>query len=382
MSHKCFCVGILCICFTFLVGWFGFGWFVDPIGICGAPVIRGFNHYKIKQGGFLDVYKPYEYIREKPDILYIGASQMYVGFEPICKDYPAKKVYSMGLSSLSLPDMREYLRFIYKVHKPEIIYMGIAPESFDRKNYDRKRSGYSKERLEALASPWLKGGQLLKDFLGIHDMYKLTVSASKAHKSDDVLFLYGWDTKRGRANAVHPKSYYAYLNQVVNRDCKDWDYVSEGMDCIKDILREAKAADVPMVVFFTPNSLDRYAMIQLMGYMSEHQRIKRMVAEVTPVYDFEVVSELTINRQEYFYDAWHFRASLGEKLKPIIEGREPPEPYGYLLTPETVDDAFAAEDSAWEKWKAENSEYVQALTECIGSGRKPEVGDFKKYMGF
>lgn len=382
MSHKRFFVGVLILCFAFLGGWIGFGCFVDPIGICGAPVIRGFNHYKIKQGEFLDVYKPYEYIREKPDILYIGASQMYVGFEPICKEHPAKKVYSMGLSSLSLPDMREYLRFIYKVHKPEIIYMGIAPESFDRKNYDRKRSGYSKERLEALASPWRKGGQLLKDFLGIHDVYKLTVSASRAHKGDDVLFLCGWGTGRGRATDVHPKTYYAYLYQAVNRDCKDWDFVPESMDCIKDIVREAKDAHVPMVVFFTPNSVDRYAMIQLMGYMPEHQRIKRMVADVVPVYDFESVSELAINRQAYFYDAWHFRASLGEKLKPILEGKASPEPYGYLLTPETCDAAFAAEDAAWEKWKSENSEYVQALTECIESGRKPQVGEFAKYIGF
>ena len=99
ISHKRFFIGVFCLCLVFQFARFALAYMIDPIGMCGSSVIRGFNHYKIKQGGYLDVYKPYEYIREKPDILYIGASQMYVGFEPVCESRPAKKVYSMGLSS-------------------------------------------------------------------------------------------------------------------------------------------------------------------------------------------------------------------------------------------------------------------------------------------
>ena len=102
---------------------------------------------------------------------------------------------------------------------------------------------------------------------------------------------------------------------------------------------------------------------------------------MSEIYDFCVVNELAINREKYFYDTGHFRARCGEKIKKCLEIQNP-KPYGYLLTPETVDNALMAEDVAWEKWRTENAEYVQALKECIESGRNPEVGEFAEYIGF
>lgn len=381
MSYKRFFLGILSICVAWIVGTLCLACLIDPIGIWGAPVVRGLNHYK-RQGGYLDVCKPYEYMREKPDILYIGASKMYVGFEPVCRTHPEKKVYTMGLSSLSLPDMREYLRFVYKVHKPEIIYMGLNSEDFGTKSYHRKRHGYSKERLERLAgNTWEYYGQAISDSFGLRDVYWPTIRTSRAHGGDDAPFLRGWDVKRGTADTPEPKTYYAYMWNPVQQDFKDWEYEPEAIDCLRDIANEAKEAGVPLVAFFAPHSVDRFAMTWLMGRGADYQQPKREAANVLPVYDFAVVNELTTNPQAYFYDAGHFRATLGEKLKPCLENRNP-SPYGYLLTPETVEAAFAAEDAAWKKWKTENQEYVNALKTCIETGHKPEVGEFAKYIGF
>lgn len=382
MSYKRFFFSLCAVCFLALGARLFASWVVDPIGIWGAPIVRGFNHYKFKQGSYLDVYKPYEYMREKPDVLYIGASQMYVGFATDCSTHSGKKVYTLGLSSLSLPDMREYLRFVYKVHKPEVIYMGIAPESFEAKSFYRKRSGFSKKRLERLAGNLLEYyWQAIEDSMSLHDICWLTVKTSRARKGNETQFLRGWDTLRGRAEAPHPKSYYSYVWQTVTRDFKDWKEAPEAMDCLRDIVTEAREAGVPLVTFFTPCSVDRNAMMHLMGCEADYQRPKREAAQITPVYDFDTVSELTTNRQAYFYDAWHFRASLGEKLKSCLESGNP-EPYGYLLTAETVDNVLEKENEAWEKWAGENQEYLKTLQECIDTGRKPEAGDLKKYIGF
>ena len=138
---------------------------------------------------------------------------------------------------------------------------------------------------------------------------------------------------------------------------------------------------MPLVAFFVPHSVDRYAITRLMGRGADYQQPKREAASVLPIYDFALVNELTTNPRDYFYDAAHFRASLGEKLKPCLENGNP-APYGYLLTPETADAVFAKEDAAWEKWAAENQDYINALKECIETGHKPEVGEFEKYIGF
>lgn len=382
MSHKRFFLGVIAICALALSAQLVLAYWIDPIGIWGAPIVHGFNHYKIKQGVYLDVCKPYEYIREKPDILYIGASKMYVGFEPICKSHPEKKVYTMGLSSLSLPDMREYLRFVYKVYKPKVIYMGLNPEDFGAKMYYGKREGYSKERLARLAGNCLEYlGQAIEDSMSLHDMYWLTVRTSWGHEKEDAPFLRGWDVQRGTADKLEPKAYYIYLWRVIDRDFKDWEYVPEAQECLRDIVNEAREAGVPLVAFFVPSSVDRYAMVELMGCGLDYQQSKHAAAEVLPIYDFAVVNELTTDRKANFYDAGHFRAPLGEKLKGCLENGNP-APYGYLLTSENVDEVFAKENAAWEKWKQENQEYVKALEVCIESGHNPEVGDFEKFIGF
>ncbi len=127
--------------------------------------------------------------------------------------------------------------------------------------------------------------------------------------------------------------------------------------------------------------MDLTAILLLSGEGPKLQHIKRMVSSITPVYDFDIVSDLTTNRNVYFFDAAHFRASLGEIMIQCMESNDLSS-HGYLLTPETADDAFAKENEAWEQWKAENQEYVNALKECIETGREPKVGDFEKYIGF
>ena len=111
MSYRrWFCGTVLGIfCVVFLVA--GVAWMIDPIELWEAPIIRGFNHIKPKQGSFLDVFKPFQVVRHAPEIVYIGTSRVYVGFRP------EENAYNMGGSSLSLPDMRAYLRFIYSCQR-------------------------------------------------------------------------------------------------------------------------------------------------------------------------------------------------------------------------------------------------------------------------
>ena len=85
----------ICLLFTIL-------YFVDPISIWGMEKINGFNHYKIHQREYLDVFKPYEVERIQPNIVWIGSSRVFVGFQM----NEMEKEYNMGTSSLTLPDIK------------------------------------------------------------------------------------------------------------------------------------------------------------------------------------------------------------------------------------------------------------------------------------
>ena len=382
MSGKKFTILLLSVFFVTQLIRVVLVYFIDPIGIWGAPIIPGFNNYKFKQGAFLDVMKPYEYIREKPDILYIGASQNYVGFRPADDAHPEKKVYTLGLSSLSFPDLREYLRFVYKVHKPEVIYLGIRPAEFDKRGYALNRNGFSKDRLEHLANlPFACQWQGLMDSFSLQDTYYQTVKKSHNNPQATAFFDKGWDVTRGTAKEPDKNVYYQYIWAIAEQQ-QNLQLMPEALDCFAEIVAEAHEAEVPLVVFFTPDSVDRLAMNHIMGNYPEIQRIKSSAAAITPIYDFNLVSSLTQNRQKYYFDAGHFTAALGDRLKPMLSGTTPPEPYGYQLTPDTLNAAFAAEEAAWETWQQENADYLTALADYIEQGQAPVPGDLEKYIGF
>ena len=45
-----------------------------------------------------------------------------------------------------------------------------------------------------------------------------------------------------------PKVYYARLNEDI-KIYKTWNYIPEAMDCFREIVNEAKGAEVPLIVF-------------------------------------------------------------------------------------------------------------------------------------
>ena len=382
LSYKCFFIALLFVSTLVQVGRLVVDYVIDPIGIWGAPVIQGFNHYKTKQNNYLDVFHPYSYMREQPDVLFIGSSQINRGFAPAGTSHMEGRAYTMGFAGITLPCLREYLRFVYAVHKPKIIYLGFPLETISVERNHTKRSGFSESRLHRLSQqPWGYWMQLAEDALSLHGMHMETVKQSQIHKKEKELFFHGWYAGGGAPQPVDSHRYYWVWGLSITYVLHLEEISNEALYCLREILQDAREADVKLVVFFPPVSIDAQSLIHVMGYWPMYKKFKSAVAGLTPVYDFVTVNDMTTERT-IFCDPTHFQSPLGESLKPVLEGKAAPEPYGYYLTSETADAAFAAEDAAWEKWKSENAEYVQALTECIESGRKPKVGDFAKYIGF
>lgn len=386
MHYKKFVVGILSSSIFVIMGWFFFTYLIDPIGIWGAPVIQGFNHYKATQTRYEDVFKVYEIMRVKPNVVYIGSSEVDLGFDVSAFNTTDARTYNMGIGSGRLWDIREYLRFIYKIYPPEKIFLGLnlyilsTVGYWDEQRLLRNRPNFSVSRLQNLSGNLFDYSyQIIKDTIGVHKNIS-TIMDSKNHIADMQMFRMGWNSIGSNTSEINKRGFYTTMGHIIKAREKI-EYSPEALKVLSDIVYEAKKNGVVLYVFFTPTTVDRYSVYNdLTGNHQSIQQIKKMVSQITPVYDFYLANELSVNYAN-FYDSGHFRPVVGEIIKHCIEN-EDPSPYGALLTPETVDVAFAVEDEAWKKWRAENAEYVQVLTECIESGREPQVGDFEKYIGF
>lgn len=282
---------------------------VDPLGIWGAPTIKGFNNYKVKQPQNLDLFKPYQYRMMKPEVVFLGSSRVYVGLAP--KDYPEKgvRVYNMGFSSLSLKDSLQYLHFMIKSHKPRKVFLGLDFFQFNLANAERMRSGFSQKRLDAISGSFLSYLiAKLEESSGLRKFVKETVLKSRENK-DALLFLDGWDVKRGSALNWNDLSWEFYLKSFM-KSYTSFVLSGKNFDYIKAIVEICRSNEISLEVFFNPVSADLLALLWFSGKYKEFENVKRSVAEITPFKDFAVMSQITEN-DENFYDASHYKSITG-----------------------------------------------------------------------
>lgn len=326
---------------------------VDPIGIWGTKDIQGFNQAKVKQGSFLDIYKQYEYKRLQPDVIWIGTSRVYVGFAPD----KSQNEYNMGLSSISLADVRKYLQFMYRNRRPKKVYIGLDLFQFGPEFRHMESAKTLDRRLEALSC----GGPIqlamaIKDSFGTRNTIWPTVKDSQANNIQ--YFRRGWDIKRGNAAKTHAGEYYSALSSY-RKTYDDFYYDEDAMNCFRDIVQDAKDNNVELVVFFNPISVDLQALQDVYGLSEEFYAIKRLVAEIHPVYDFCWVNKYTVDRVEWFYDASHFRNKYGQMCRDAMNGTE--NGTGIYLTTDNVDELLEKEKQAFSEWKKQNHDYYDAL---------------------
>lgn len=373
MSYRrWFRVTVLCI-FAAMFLLAGVVWLVDPIEIWEAPIIRGFNHIKPKQAVFLDVFKPFQVQRHKPDIVYIGTSRVYVGFRP------EENAYNMGGSSLSLPDIRSYLRFIYSQHVPKKVFIGLDLFQFSRDSMTKPRDGFSEERLGILNKGRLASvGEAIETSYGMSKYLKETVRSSFENRDKRKEWERGWDVKRGVRTDVDVKTYYYVLHSYHGTYTK-FVYDPNALPCLHEILDEAEAHGIEVILFFNPVSVDLLALQSVCGRAEDFRQMKAEVAKLHPVYDFAWASSLALDREGAWLDGSHFHYPIGERMKDSMAG-ELDASICRILTVENVETHLREEALEYDRWAAEHSDYIQALAEA--ASEKIPVGSLEQYLGF
>lgn len=373
MRYKTWCKSIVLAAVSIIGGLFIALYVIDPIGMFGSPLIAGVNNYKEKQDVFLDVYKPFELRRYQPDDIYIGTSRVYVGWEA------EESAYNLGMSSLSLPDMRDYLHYVYGNHVPQRVYIGLDLFQFSKSSMEKEREGFSNERLNKLAKGDLYViDEILSVSMGMRECIRPTLKASQAHRNDKPIFIRGFSTLRGEQTDINVKEYYHYLHSFY-KTYSSWDYAPEAVICLQAILQEAEANGVEVYLFFNPVSVDLLALQDVCNVDDDYREIKRQIAQIHPVYDFAWTNDMTMDREQYWLDASHYHSMVGEMMKQSMKAGMN-ENICKLLSGDNVNTALSDEAAAYAAWRKSHLAYREALNQL--APKEMEPGQLQVYLGF
>lgn len=348
---------------------------VDPLGIWHFPIIKGFNNYKVSQPAYLDFFKPYEYRMVKPDVVFLGSSRVYVGLCP--DDYPDKsvKVYNMGMSSLSIRDAYQYLKFMIRVHKPKKVYLGLDFFQFDSHNFYDSRQGFSQVRLNKIASNWLSYMMFkMQETAGLRGMIKPTILKSQ-EDTDTILFNKGWDVKRGSALGTNED---AYIHTLISF-FKTYQQVSlcdESFTCLEKIIKIARAEEIDLVLFFNPISADLLSLIWVTEQYDNFKSVKKRVAEMADYYDFAFINNLTKDKKS-FYDASHYKNIVGNVVVYSIFQKKSMAS-SFYVTKENISDFLFFTEDALNVYSSPKSFVLRKINNLI---KEKDIKQARKLIG-
>lgn len=356
---------------------------VDPLGIVKAPTIKGFNNYKVEQGYYLDMWKTYQFKDMSTKVVYIGTSRVLLGFRNHEVGYKDNEVYNLAFNSLSLAEMENYLKFAYKVHKIEKVYIGLDFFQFDKNSFYSLESNFPHDRLEKIINNKQEFIQLSDTF---HLYNKVIKTVRESRKSPDKVSEYcnGWLIEKENAS-TNLNAYYGVLNQYITR-YRRWQYEPKTMECLQRIVAEAKKNNVEVHVFFNPINIDLQALIYATGHRDDLFYVKSQVADIVgTLYDFNLANSYTENRKLY-HEGSHYLSKFGDMMKADMHTKKDTERM-LIITPENKEVQLAKEIMYMQQWKEANQEYYNTLQKKVklieqNKLKKIKKGDFKDYIGF
>ena len=359
---------------------------VDPFGLWGTELRPGINNYKVTQGAFTDIFKPYEYRWFRPDTVYIGTSKVQIGWDPFL--LPEEKGYNFAMPGMPLSNMRKYLAFSYRAHKPKRVYAGLDISLFDHDHYcqigEQERKAFSQKRLDILSYGALPARMYaLKESMSLMEHVIEAYRASNANPDAPPINLGGWHREHGIVQAVDQDGYYNVFN-LVNRKTKEYKsfrYEPEAMECLRGIIDDAEQAGVELVLFFNPLGVDEHLLIYFAGIEPQWNQIKYEVAQMHPVYDFDCINPYNVDIAGNFYDFLHYRKVYGDVVHLALASGKT-DGLAFLLDKDNAGEVLRQEQELQEEWRSENLKHFNDMRFYVETEQEAEKGVFKDFLGF
>lgn len=359
LSYKRYVRAFLLSLVGFLMLWGAAIVLIDPGDVLGMPVVKGVNQAKAR---YVYVTKPYLYLRERPEVVYLGTSRVFHAWKTDEMDYGAKE-FNMSVSDMPLERVRDAVRFMCASPcPPKKIFVGLDYYQFTHEHDNRNKPGeyYDRHRLENLV-----GGLLFHSYQTFSDIKfyagKLVPCVINSWKSRgkqlDNYDGYGKYPKISEKLILSNTIGYIGPNSRYKHK-----FSPDNIEYVRDIVNDAAACGAELYLFFNPISVELQAAIDFKGHTEDFQYVKREVAKLHPVYDFACVNDITTNLCEYYYEPSHYRPEAAVLLRCSMESGDLAG-HGYLLTPETVEATLRKEGALYENWLSEHVEEVQILRE-------------------
>lgn len=352
-----------------LVAVAGFTRLVDPYGYWGGPEIAGVNVYKPAAGRHLEAVKLRQVERVRPATILAGNSRVGAGFDPESAAWPAeaRPVYNLGLPGVGTAELVDILLEAIERHKPQSVVFAVDFVDFPL-SQEQWRSWNAAAPPAPAPSPLRERVEILLSLDALEDSAAALLEQHKANPAHTTRA--GFDSLAFYNDSVAAEGHAALFEQRHTENVARYRASAKAVRwpgpggsphwaALERLAEECRRRGIALTLVTYPYHADILLAFQQTGlwpaFEDWHRGLAAFSARTgTPVWDFSRISEETAEpvpapgdtrtRMRWYWEAGHFKATLGERIAADLTGKAPA--LGAPLALAGLDPALAAKRRA------------------------------------
>ncbi len=356
---------------------------VDPFGMFGAPVLRGFNANKAAVSKYIRFSKPLSVISQRPEILLLGTSRLQYGIDPDILSGAHQRAYNFGIPAMTMHEAEAF--GLHAIRTAPLREMVIGLDMFSFGSHVEQQDGFDENLLRGFITPYAF-------FQGALSYTALQASATtiQVNRADPDTIEYRLNGFRQPWDRSHEDVIEGIRESVVEYATdpalyRDFTLDSDALAGLERLIEAAQADGVLVRMFISPIHASLTETVHALGLWPQLEAWKAALAEIgerhdVELYDFSGYNEVTtvpVDRAvEYYFDASHYWPRVGERIMRRTRGLDTadvsPGGFGFRVTVADLPAHLAAIRSQREAYVRNRASDVRRVRSILAALDHPE----------
>lgn len=355
---------------------------IDPYNVWDVYRRVGLNQWTPKADDLDRLIKPIQIIKNKPEVIFLGDSQVLWGINPATyTEITGKSAYNYGIRGASVYELRRSLEHAIAVDESlHDVYLNVNCSMFVQSSYVphvKVKPGFDEDQI---GKKYISSNNIEKTALSWQALLDSieTIKVNRQNKYETNFY-----TPEGHPNDVSILSYYKdkpnpfYTSfagdaRLGNYD-GDLNFDEDAFEELEKMKQICEEADVNLHLI----SLPVHAIaLELFDCSSEaYANYLHRIVGVLPVLDFNGYNQFSqstlkgnsweVERNEYFWDTHHMKSYLGDKIIHILAENTQTD-FGEFISDTNVDEHLQRLSDDNKKWAQNHPEYVEEVRYYTG----------------
>ena len=340
--------------------------FIDPYSVLKSPKISRLNESKPEMLSHVRLYKAFDIIELKPEVILLGNSRAEWGLDPEHLLFREYQAYNLGFSGANMNEVWDY--FSHALANEKGLKKVVLALDFIMFNQESANADPSAAKiLGKTQTDFQDYINFIFSFDALNSSYKTLEKNLYRHYPDHRV-------KKGKA-ILDPRrdvpgssdNFTQWIRAGI-KSYPNYRIAIDKLEHLQKLVEICQQNNIELKVFISPVHATQLEAIRVSGQWATYEDWKRKLVNITPLWDFSgynsVTTEPVSDRMNDYIDSSHYQENVGnlilERLFNQTDSHYPTD-FGVYLTPTNLESHLLNLRNAQSQWIQTHPEEVNLV---------------------